>query len=127
MSKKTKGSVDAACDLLRAELGDWWNDGRRNWCAYCGIPMRVRSAKGKPTPPQQATKDHFIPRAHNGSVITIPACSACNREKGAKSFQEFLLSNYFAAKRRQKHRNKWPVQRLWMVASLAALEQARTG
>jgi hypothetical protein len=125
MQQKIMDPVDAACDQLRTALGDWWADHRRNWCAYCGIPMRVRGAKGNQTPPQKATKDHVIPKTHNGSVVTIPACRACNEAKSATSLQEFLLSRYFAEKRRQKHRHKWSVQRLWMVASLAALEQAR--
>jgi len=127
LSKKIKDPLDAACDLLRRELGDWWTDKRRNWCAYCGIPMRKRGAKGRTALPQKSTKDHVIPRKHNGSGLTIPACNACNHAKGAKSFQEFLLSDYFAEKRRPKHRHKWPIKRLWMVASLATLEQARTG
>lgn len=125
MSKKTKDPLDAACDQLRAALGNWWTDHRRNWCAYCGIPMRVRGTKNKPTPPQKATKDHVIPKTHNGAVVTIPACSACNQAKGSTALQEFLLSRYFAEKRRLKHRHKWPIKQLWMVASLAALEQAR--
>jgi len=127
MSKIAKEPLDTACDQLRAALGDWWADSRRNWCSYCGIAMRVRGAKGKPTPPQKSTKDHVIPKKHNGSVVTIPACSACNQAKGDKSLQEFLLSGHFANTRRQKHRHKWSVKQLWMVASLAALEQARTG
>jgi len=117
--------VDAACGLLSDALGNWWQDDRRKWCAYCGIAMKLRCAKGVPIPPQKATRDHVIPRKHRGGLVTIPACRACNEAKGAMSVPEFLFSNYFAEKRRHKHRNQWPVEHLWIVSALAAVKRSR--
>ena len=117
--------ADAAAGLLGDALGDWWKDDRRRWCAYCGIAMKVRCAKGIPIPPQKATRDHVFPKKHDGGLVTIPACRSCNAAKGAMSVPEFLFSAYFLAKRRQKHRNQWPVEHLWMVTALAAVKRSR--
>ena len=127
MSVDMTETAGAASALLSDALGDWWNDDRRNWCAYCGIAMRRRGVTGKPTPPQKKTKDHVIPKAHNGGLVTIPSCRECNQAKDKKSLPEFLLSEYFAEKRTRKHRNQWPVANLWMVAALAAMRRAREG
>lgn len=40
------------------------------------------------------------------------------------SVPEFLFSDYFAQKRKQKHKNKWPVEHLWMVTALAAVRRS---
>lgn len=117
--------MDAACGLLRDVLGYWYNDERRKWCAYCGIPMKLSCSKGKPVPPQKATRDHVIPRKHHGRDVTIPACRACNQAKGTMSMPEFLVSDYFAQKRKHKHKNQWAVEHLWMVTALAAAERSR--
>lgn len=114
-----------AAGLLGDALGDWWKDDQRRWCAYCGIAMKVRCAKGIPIPPQKATWDHVIPKKHDGGLVTIPACRSCNEAKGAMPVPEFLFSTYFLAKRRQKHRNQWPVEQLWMVTALAAVKRSR--
>ena len=127
MSVNLNNTADAASDLLIDALGDWWKDDRRKWCAYCGIAMKLRCAKGKPIPPQKATRDHVIAKTHNGRLITIPACRSCNQAKGTMSMPEFLLSDYFAHKRKQKHRNQWPVEHLWIVTALAAIKQFRSG
>lgn len=127
MSVNMDEKSDAACDLLIDALGDWWKDDRRKWCAYCGIPMKLRCAKGKPIPPQKATRDHVIPKTHNGGLVTIPACLSCNQSKGNKSVPEFLLSEHFTQKRKQKHRNQWPVEHLWLVTALAAVRRSRSG
>ena len=108
--------------LIRATLGDWWKDDRRNWCAYCGIPMRLRAAPGSTVPPTKATRDHVIPRKHKGGLLTIPACRACNAAKGSLSLQEFLLCSHFLKRRMHRHRNQWPLPRLWLVAAAAALK-----
>jgi hypothetical protein len=42
------------------------------------------------------------------------------------SLQEFLVSDHFTDKKRPKHKRRWSVGKLWMVASLAALMQARS-
>jgi hypothetical protein len=105
-------------------LGDWWADDRRNWCAYCGIPMRIRHQKGVPVPPTKLTRDHVIPKKYNGSGLTIPACRGCNEAKGTRSLQEFLLTDYFLERRKRKHKNQWPTSTLWLVLAAAALAKA---
>ena len=98
-----------ALDLLAEVLGNWWNDDRRHWCAYCRIRMRLRAEKGKPIPDTKSTRDHVIPRKHKGGLITIPACRACNVAKGVLSLQEFLLSAHFVKVRKHSHKNQWPL------------------
>ncbi|TYR34622.1 HNH endonuclease [Mesorhizobium microcysteis] len=121
--------LDQISDLHLAAtrlLGAWWKYDRRNWCAYCGIPMRKRGAKGKPLPPNKATRDHIIPKAHKGGGVTIPACLGCNAAKGKLSLPEFLESKHFGTIRLKKHRKKWPIHDLWVVSVLAALKCAET-
>lgn len=115
-----------AARLLAEELGNWWADDRRRWCAYCGRPMRLRLAAGVPVPAQKATRDHLIPRAHGGSRVTVPACRACNTAKGALALPQFLASPAFAEIRRHNHSHRWPLHALWMAAALAALDRAET-
>lgn len=107
-----------------AALGDWWQDDRRNWCAYCGIPMRRSGRKLSVQPPSLATRDHVIPKAHNGGRLTIPACRECNVAKGAMSLPEYLVSRQFLAKRKNRHRHQWPVGVLWATSGIAALKIA---
>ena len=104
--------------------GSWWRDDRRYWCAYCGIPMRRRSEPGAPQPPSLATRDHVIPKAHRGGMVTIPACRECNVSKGTMSLPEYLGSSHFKARRLKKHRNQWPLYALWTVVGIAALKRA---
>jgi hypothetical protein len=42
------------------------------------------------------------------------------------SLPEFLVSQHFQKVRENKHRNQWPLQDLWLVMALAAVERART-
>jgi hypothetical protein len=102
----------------------WWKDDRRFWCAYCGIPTRRKPKPGAQQPDTLGTRDHVIPKAHQGGMVTIPACRSCNVAKGAKSLQEFLLSDYFQHSRKNKHRNQWPLHLLWAVAGVAALKRS---
>lgn len=111
-------------DSVSRALGSWWQDERRNWCAYCGIPMRKRAAKGEPLPPTKATRDHVIPKAHKGGRVTIPACRECNAAKGTMSLPEFLGSEHFRLRRTRKHRHQWSIHSLWAVSGLAALKCA---
>lgn len=105
-------------------LGDWWQDDRRNWCAYCGIPMRKRSPQGAPQPPTLATRDHVIPKAHHGGLLTIPSCKECNTAKGTMSVPEYLESESFKIRRHNKHKHQWPESTLWAVSGIAALKRA---
>ena len=105
-------------------LGDWWQDDRRNWCAYCGIPMRKKAPQGTPQPPTLATRDHVIPKAHHGGLLTIPSCKACNSAKGTMSVPEYLESESFKLRRQNKHKHQWPESALWAVAGIAALKRA---
>ena len=110
--------------LVHLTLGDWWKDDRRNWCAYCGIPMRRTAKKGSPVPSTKSTRDHVIPRRHHGGLLTIPACRACNSAKGALSLPQFLLTDHFRERRKHRHRNQWTLDRLWLVAAAAALKRS---
>ncbi|MCB8837895.1 HNH endonuclease [Aurantimonas sp. VKM B-3413] len=108
-----------------AIVGSWWQDDRRRWCAYCGIPMRKRCPQGKPQPATLATRDHVIPKAHKGGgLVTIPACRGCNQAKGSLSLPEFLGSEAFLEIRRHKRRHQWSVHDLWITVGLAALRKA---
>ena len=119
-------TIERAYALVHRALGDWWKDDRRNWCAYCGIPMRRSAKKGVQVPLTKSTRDHVIPRKHNGGLLTIPACRSCNSAKSALSLQEFLLTDHFQLRRKHRHRNQWPVDRLWLVAAAAALKRSIT-
>ncbi|WP_457936612.1 hypothetical protein [Mesorhizobium sp. 10J20-29] len=109
--------------LLKQRTGDWWQDERRHWCAYCGIKMRQSS--GHATAPTGATEDHVIPLAHNGGSVTIPSCRACNHAKASMSLPQFLVSDYFQKVRGNRHRNQWSLKDLWLVMALAAVERAK--
>jgi hypothetical protein len=111
------------CAAARFDAG-WWKDDRRYWCAYCGIPTKRRSTPGALQPLSLGTRDHVVPKAHHGGMMTIPACRACNVAKGAKSLQEFLVSDHFKTCREKKHRNQWPLHLLWAVAGVAALKRS---
>lgn len=53
------------------------------WCIYCGDEA------------QPLTLDHVRPISRGGSnhpANLVPACSSCNKSKGAKSVEEFLES-----------------------------------
>jgi hypothetical protein len=102
----------------------WWKDDRRYWCAYCGIPTRRRSGRGSPQPLTLGTRDHVIPKAHHGGHLTIPACSECNVAKGKMSLPEYLDSEHFKARRKNRHRHQWPLHMLWAVTGVAALKRS---
>jgi hypothetical protein len=117
-------TIKRAYALVHEALGDWWTDDRRNWCAYCGIPMRRKAGKGRPLPPTKSTRDHVIPRKQNGGLLTIPACKSCNEAKGALSLQQFLLTEHFRDHRKHRHKHQWSVDQLWLVAAAAALKRS---
>jgi hypothetical protein len=109
--------------LARETRSDWWTDDRRNWCAYCGIKMRLKTTLGLPVPPTKFTRDHVVPRKTNTVSLTIPACRACNSAKGTLSLQEFMLTDHFVNKRKHRHRNQWSTEQLRRVAAVAVLKR----
>jgi hypothetical protein len=110
--------------LISRKTGDWWQDDRRNWCAYCGLKMRFR--KGPSNAKTCATKDHLIPKADSG-VLTIPCCLQCNLAKGRLSIDRFLETAYFANARAVKRPTQWQMVDLQEALKLAAIEPTRTG
>ena len=101
--------------------GDWWQDERRNWCAYCGTGLDFAANKRGQA---NATRDHVIPKSHNTGGIKIPACRSCNQARAAKSLPEFLGSPYFNGIRSKKRKQAWSLRDLWLVLAYAATEQA---
>lgn len=102
--------------------GAWWNDGRREWCAYCGLKMRFR--KGPSNAKTCATRDHLIPRAERG-VVTIPSCRQCNLAKGQLSIDAFMDSPYFSNARSVKRPTQWEKIALLEAFNLAVVERDR--
>jgi hypothetical protein len=117
-------TVQRVLKRARDALGDWWTDDRRNWCAYCGIKMRLRTTPGLPIPATKFTRDHVVPRQSNAVSLTIPACRACNSAKGTLPLQEFLLTDYFINARKHRHKHQWPIGRLRLVAAAAVLKRS---
>ena len=108
--------------LMKRKTGDWWQDDRRYWCAYCGVAIKGGAERSTGEP----TRDHVIPKAHKGRHVTIPACRECNQKKGKTGLPEFLLTAYFSGVRQRRRPNQWHLRDLWLVMALAAVEQART-
>lgn len=108
--------------LIKRRTGDWWQDDRRHWCAYCGVPIKNEAGKPAAAP----TKDHVLPKAHKGRHVTIPACKPCNQKKGNTMLPDFLLTDYFSRARQKRRANQWSLVDLWLVMAMAAVEQART-
>ena len=107
--------------LISRKTGDWWQDHRRNWCAYCGSAIDFGANKpGKPS----ATRDHVIAKAHGGT-LKIPSCIACNAAKGKQSLPEFLNSRQFADARKKAGANFWPLRDLWLALAMAAVHLAK--
>lgn len=51
-------------------------------CWYCGTPLTLRTV----------TADHIVPVQQGGQAVLenmVASCSACNREKGHRSLDEF--------------------------------------
>jgi len=71
-----------------------------------------------------ATRDHVIPKKHGGQV-KIPSCKECNDSKKTLDLAAFLCSPYLTS-RRKKHKNdkSWPLQHVWLVMALAAVQRA---
>jgi hypothetical protein len=105
--------------LTWKKIDDCWSDGRRFWCAFCGIPMKRRGVSET-----SATRDHIVPKAHGGRFVTIPACRKCNQAKADMSLDAFLESDYFAAVRKHRHRHQWPFHELWYALAREAIRQA---
>lgn len=106
--------------LIRRKTGDWWQDDRRNWCAYCGRKLEWdRNAPGK----SFATSDHVVAKCHGGS-LTIPSCGPCNKAKGTRSAADFLTSPYFNQNRGKRPATEWSLRDLWLVMAMAAVHLA---
>ncbi|PZO75640.1 MAG: hypothetical protein DI629_16845 [Mesorhizobium amorphae] len=113
---------EAPDSLIVRRTGDWWNDERRHWCAYCGGALtKGTSAAGK----QRSTRDHVVSRQHKGRHITIPACQPCNTAKSNLGMPEFMLTPYFGKVRARTAPHRWALRDLWLVVALAAVHQAR--
>jgi hypothetical protein len=121
-AKRAMGGAADPAALISRKTGDWWQDDRRNWCAYCGEPIDFAANKAGIA---NATRDHVIPRSHKTGGVKIPACLPCNRARKAQSLPEFLASAYFDAVRKEKPARAWPLQNLWLVLAYAAVEQAQ--
>lgn len=107
--------------LIRRKTGDWWQDDRRNWCAYCGVKLDwEKNGDGK----QRASRDHVIPKS-NGGRVTIPSCVSCNKAKANRSAAEFLSSKYFAQNRGKRSKTEWSLRDLWLVMAMEAVLQAK--
>jgi hypothetical protein len=120
---KPAGAAADPVALITKKTGDWWQDDRRNWCAYCGVSLgNTADANFK----RKRTYDHVIPRAHKGRHVTIPACLPCNANKGKTGLPEFMVGDYFSSIRQTRNPNQWSLRDLWLVMALAAVEQARS-
>lgn len=116
-------------ELIRRKTGNWWQDERRNWCAYCGVGLnREQSYKGL----DQATRDHVVPKPLRTSGappksphLTIPACRCCNDKRGGRQLSEFFNSSRFRKVRaRGCPPHGWSLRDLWLLVALAAVQQA---
>ncbi len=107
--------------LIARKTGDWWQDDRRNWCAYCGTALDFSANKPGSV---NATRDHVIPKSHKAEGIKIPACLPCNRARAAMSLPEFLASGYFDTVRKMISSRAWSLRDLWLVLAYAAARQA---
>ena len=65
-------------------------------CVYCGNSYDLH----------ELTIDHVRPRSSGGETITsncVPACRACNQDKGSDNWDEWMLSRFgLHPDRRQK-------------------------
>jgi hypothetical protein len=120
---KPVGTAVDPAKLIGRKTGDWWQDDRRNWCAYCGTSLGKHETPGLKL---KRTYDHVIPRAHKGRHVTIPSCRPCNANKGKMGLPEFMVGDYFSSIRQKGNPNQWSLRDLWLVMALAAVEQARS-
>ncbi len=116
-SKKSFERAKHKVPLLPGSVGGWWQDDRRNWCAYCGIRMRRR--KGPSPAPTHASRDHIVPRVPKRRAITIPACRRCNGKKARLPLSDFVKTDYFTAIRARRHPTQWPLEALTAVEAKA--------
>lgn len=88
----------------------WWQDERKNWCAYCGMAA--------------STKDHIVPRCVGGS-LKVPSCLVCNRKKKALSLQQFMQTRYFKKQRCAENEKSWTIANLWLAEAVALVKLAK--
>lgn len=121
-AKATKAPPKDPVKLINRKTGDWWQDDRRNWCAYCGTQLFWE--KNKPGGNPSATRDHVLPKSSGGKV-KIPSCGGCNKAKANRSAVEFLASEYFAQNRGKQPETEWSLRDLWLVMAMEAVLQAK--
>jgi len=120
-AKPKKAPSKDPVELIARKTGNWWQDDRRNWCAYCGKKLLwERNTAGR----QGASRDHVLPKS-NGGGITIPSCVGCNKAKADRSAAEFLTSKYFAQNRGKRPETEWSLRDLWLVMAMEAVLQAK--
>ena len=120
-AKTVKALPKDPAKLISCATGNWWQDDRRNWCAYCGKKLVWE----KNTAAQQsATRDHVLPKSNGGKVM-IPSCVGCNKAKANRSAAEFVTSKYFAQNRGKRPETEWSLRDLWLVMAMEAVLQAK--
>ena len=65
----------------------FWRKDRFGTCAYCGVHCKT-------------TKDHVMPKTRLPSLKhnMVPACAACNTDKGCRGVGEWLLDMFRQSK-----------------------------
>ncbi len=63
-------------------------------CYYCQLPMRTEPARAGTVPPNQLTKDHYLPRCYGGPTEPhnlVAACGQCNWIRGSLDAETFAI------------------------------------
>jgi hypothetical protein len=76
------------------ELVEIFKAARFRRCFYCGCRVyRLQHVEGEPSPPNQLTLDHMIPKSRGGAkdceLNVVTTCYACNTEKGKMTVEEY--------------------------------------
>lgn len=92
---KTRWSKGNTYDRARRMLNHLrhWGDGTQAPCTWCGRMLRdmgdLASGAGHP---DHLTEDHIVCHTHGGRYVQrnlVPACSTCNKSRGARTFHEW--------------------------------------
>ena len=88
-------------------LGRYVPDGR---CPCCSMPMTTR--KSRNPPPEKATRDHILPRARGGELLSLAVpgvrniriiCKRCNERRGLADHCWALVMCAKAIREKQRH------------------------